>query len=557
MRPFQSAKAEPTVCEPPQDAEHQYDNFHFPLFYNGRISDDLGQLLTYHPDGIHTSIHDITRVDVEMAYPLITYLSNHFYTKAIIDGIRADLEQADIATYNNNVAYIDSRYTVFASDNLAIASRVDTLSAKVDNNHATIQETLLVQATEDSALATRITNLNAIVDSNQATVNTQLSAYADQNSAQALEITTLAARTDSNTASIVTEQTARTNADTSLSTRIDTLSATVGNNAAYVDDNITVLANEDLALSSRINTLNAKVDNNQATVTSTYLATADLDSALATLAQSTTTTFGDLRADTNITQTTLSNLNGTTAVIRGMATVNGETTGAGFEAIAWGGDGTATRTQLTLHGDNVIIPGTLTGNRIITRTLEATHLKTGTLTAASGVFGNASVQSINIRGFAVHHQAVTTFLANPKSGYYVNNGYRLNDVTKTLSNYLQMGRVYVKRVAGGKTKISGSFLLGGWGTDATINLRVERLRSDNVWVHVGSIVAQCGYRGRATTQAFTIVDSNMDGSKSYGITSTVYRVRIGKYNGTTEFNHDPHFKKMVVEALHFVSNQRG
>lgn len=92
---------------------------------------------------------------------------------------------------------------------------------------------------QDSALSSRIDTVTATANTAAAGVQSEATARANADSALGQLIDTVTATTGSNTAAIQSEATARANADTAIGKRIDTVQATVGSNTASIQTTAT------------------------------------------------------------------------------------------------------------------------------------------------------------------------------------------------------------------------------------------------------------------------------------------------------------------------------
>lgn len=94
----------------------------------------------------------------------------------------------------------------FASEDLALSKRIDTVVASVGENTALIQQESIARVNADNALATQINTVQSDFNNNLATVQTDIQTLSTQQGATASQINTLQTTVNGNTASIQTQQ---------------------------------------------------------------------------------------------------------------------------------------------------------------------------------------------------------------------------------------------------------------------------------------------------------------------------------------------------------------
>ncbi|MCO7595079.1 MULTISPECIES: phage tail protein [Pseudomonas] len=174
-------------------------------------------------------------------------------------------------------------YSAFASADLAISQRIDTIATELGPAiDAKIQEEAYARASEDEALALRITSLSANLDGVSADLSTEMITRATADEALASQITHLSADLDGVSADLVTEITARATADEALTTQITNANSRIDDNEASIITEATTRATADEALSTSITQLSSRTGDNEASIQ--------------TIAQTQATTDGKLNA---------------------------------------------------------------------------------------------------------------------------------------------------------------------------------------------------------------------------------------------------------------------
>ena len=156
------------------------------------------------------------------------------------------------------------------------------------------------RATEDSALASRIEGLEASVGNDRAYIQRVESAMVNKTEALASDIRTMGVKMDGNTAAIVNEAKTRATADEALSEQIVSMKAEINSDinpklakiSADLQEETRVRANADGALSERINTQGARVDGVDAAIKEETRVRASETGALAQRTQTLETTVG-------------------------------------------------------------------------------------------------------------------------------------------------------------------------------------------------------------------------------------------------------------------------
>jgi uncharacterized coiled-coil protein SlyX len=161
------------------------------------------------------------------------------------------------------ISSLDTRVTSTEGELSSQASRIDGISAQINPPLA-----------GDMSWNAGATSVLAGVWSEQ-------SARASEDMALAQRIDTVTAQVGQNAAAISAEQTARATADSALASQVETLSAKVNNDiAAALQSEATARADADGALSSRIDTAQAKADSASASVQTVSQAQAATDGKL-------------------------------------------------------------------------------------------------------------------------------------------------------------------------------------------------------------------------------------------------------------------------------------
>lgn len=174
-------------------------------------------------------------------------------------------------------------YSAFASADLAISQRIDTIATELGPAiDAKIQEEAYARTSEDEALALRITSLSANLDGVSADLSTEMITRATADEALASQITHLSADLDGVSADLVTEITARATADEALTTQITNANSRIDDNEASIITEATTRATADEALSTSITQLSSRTGDNEASIQ--------------TIAQTQATTDGKLNA---------------------------------------------------------------------------------------------------------------------------------------------------------------------------------------------------------------------------------------------------------------------
>lgn len=161
---------------------------------------------------------------------------------------------------------------VRADETAALGQLYTALRASFNGNVASVQTMLTTLANADIALASSISAVEATAAGNTAAIASEATARADGDAALTTQVNQLWAASGDNAAAITAEQTARSNADGALATSISNVQAAA--NTAVANE-ATARQNADNALSGNIATVNAAVQ-------SEATARADADGALAT-----------------------------------------------------------------------------------------------------------------------------------------------------------------------------------------------------------------------------------------------------------------------------------
>lgn len=215
-------------------------------------------------------------------------------------------------------------------------------------------------------------------------------------------------------------------------------------------------------------------------------------------------------------------------------------------------DGTISGNKL--EATNIITLSAQIGDALITQA-KIGNLQVGTAKIADAAIvtakiGDLQVSHLKIKGYAVAFKGVYRWSPDPNHALiYNSSAYRFTDATKTAPVVLMA--FGVARVSGYRTRFSGSFTCGGFGSDAAVYILIERQRSDGVWVRTGQIWDASGYRGRAASIPFTIEDADTGASNSQGKLRTIYRLRASKFNGPSEGNFDPVIHDLFVDVEHY------
>lgn len=211
-----------------------------------------------------------------------------------------------------------------------------------------------------------------------------------------VDVAGVQATAGNNAAAIIAEQGLRADADGALSSRVDGVSAVADAAAGAVTSEATTRASADGALSGRIDTINSDLTGNylsKAQIQSTYLTSAQTNSAIATSKNSLQASLDTLEAEVDDVAGVTVTLDGKVRAFRGMRayTQNGGTQIASIRLTSYSDpDGTG-GSAIQMDADNVLVNGTLSASKMATKTI----------TAVSGVIGDAAVDTLQIKGKAV------------------------------------------------------------------------------------------------------------------------------------------------------------
>lgn len=273
----------------------------------------------------------------------------------------------------------------------------------------TVQQS--IQSVSQS-LATTTTTLTAALNTNAAAIQTESTTRTTQNTAMAQQLSTVIASTAGNTAAMTTEVTARTNNDNALVQAINTMWARVGTNTALVQSGTTITVNN---VGSQL----TKLDTLQATVTNPVTGLVAQSAALQQQQTLTANTVSGMAGKWSVKL----DLNG---YISGVSLNSGVTTGGVAESsfivsastFAIGNPGTPTVVPFALDTKTGLL--SLRGSLLATGTVQASALAAKTITAASGVIGDAAITNANIQNAAVGTLTVAgnaiTFMAACSGG---------------------------------------------------------------------------------------------------------------------------------------------
>lgn len=195
------------------------------------------------------------------------------------------------------VDQIDSRVTANKYELEAEITRVDGIASMVYPSYAgsttdyagstqvyagvfSIQS---AYTSQDLALASQIDSVAVTLAQNVAAVQAETIARADADSALASQTTTLFARADDNTAAIISESEARSSADGVLTTQVNSLLVSSNGNAAAITAEATARANADSAMASQISSVQSTANGNTAAIQTTATALTGLDDELSTM----------------------------------------------------------------------------------------------------------------------------------------------------------------------------------------------------------------------------------------------------------------------------------
>jgi hypothetical protein len=243
------------------------------------------------------------------------------------------------------------------------------------------------------SLAKTITTLTAALADNAAAITRESQVRADSDTAMARSNSAMVVSTAQNTAAIQGETSVRTNSDNALAAALNSIWARVGNNTALVQSGTQIAVND-------VGAAMSKFDQLQAIVTNPGSGLVDKSVALRQEMSATASAVSGMQAKWGIKLDVNGNVSGVTLM-------SGATTGGKAESsfvvaadiFAIGAPGVPGVVPFAFDARSGLLA--LKGSMIAKGSVEAAHMATGTITAASGVIGDAAVTTLNIRGNAV------------------------------------------------------------------------------------------------------------------------------------------------------------
>jgi len=197
---------------------------------------------------------------------------------------------------------------------------------------------------------------------NEAAITAEAGARATAVDALASTLNAVSVKTDAATADIATEETARASADTAIAGTVTDLSARL--NADYMP---------------------------LATIQQTYLTATQTNNAIASAKTTLKASIGDVAADVSDVAAVSAAMDGKVRAMRGLSATTSAGRVTAIRLTSYENpDGTG-GSAIQMDADNVIVDGTLSASKMATKTI----------TAVSGVIGDAAVDTLQIKGKAV------------------------------------------------------------------------------------------------------------------------------------------------------------
>lgn len=246
-----------------------------------------------------------------------------------------------------------------------------------------------------------------------------------------------------------------------------------------------------------------------------YLTSAQTTAAVAGLRENLETEFGGTGSFAAVRRsaTAISNLSGSVARIRNIATVNGEPVGAGIEAVAFNNTGGTSGTLLKLIGDNVVARGTLSADRLVVglgKNLIADPGFLDGLTHSAFYSGNGTIYRVRRPEESYSHPGFPTLMmqqpnANPDGNGTVTFRPR-SDATGGYAqgNPVEEGKVYTASayisshrcaVTVGIQFLDGDGVQTGWSPGAVLNVGSQSSNNPDSWRRMtAQAVAPAGTR---------------------------------------------------------------
>jgi hypothetical protein len=291
---------------------------------------------------------------------------------------------------------ISSEATARTSADTSLTNSITAAVSRIASSEAAIASEATTRASVDSAAAGTVSALTARVGSAEGAITAEQTARANADSAIVGTANALAARVGSAEGAITAEQTARANADSAIVGTANALAVRVGSAEGAITSEATTRANADGALSGRIDTINADLTGkylSKAQIQSTYLTSAQTNSAIASSQTTLQASIDTLDAEVSDVAGVTVTLDGKVRAFRGMRayTQNGGTEIASIRLTSYSDpDGTG-GSAIQMDADNVLVNGTLSASKMAAKTI----------TAVSGVIGDAAVDTLQIKGEAV------------------------------------------------------------------------------------------------------------------------------------------------------------
>ncbi|MHA6196819.1 TipJ family phage tail tip protein [Pseudomonas wadenswilerensis] len=159
-----------------------------------------------------------------------------------------------------------SLYSAFASGDMALSRRLDTVQASLDIASAKVTQETYARASADEALTQQINSAISKIGENTAAIKSEEQTRINEGKALTQQINSATAKIGENTAAIKSEEQTRINEGKALTQQINSATAKIDENTARIDSEAQAWASANAAMTNTVSQLSSKVGNTQATV---------------------------------------------------------------------------------------------------------------------------------------------------------------------------------------------------------------------------------------------------------------------------------------------------
>lgn len=216
-------------------------------------------------------------------------------------------------TVANNQASFNNQVATLTTADISQSTAISSLLSSVGQNDSNISQEIISRTTSDTSLASDVSGLKTNVNGNTAALNNQQVAFSTATDTIAAQILTLGATVGQNTAGLNVETSARASADSAFSTQVASLTTSVNGNTAGFSDQIAALTLSDASQSTQISSLNASFGDNSTKIDRETIARVTGDTSLATDITKLNTNVDGYVASVTTQQAAFSTANSSTA----------------------------------------------------------------------------------------------------------------------------------------------------------------------------------------------------------------------------------------------------